>query len=57
MYDCILVVAVHLPTGATEIITNHYEVESKMEYYLDKYDNEFRLKANPNVKITGFMLV
>lgn len=57
MYDCILVVAVYLPSGATEIITNHYDVEGKMEYYLDKYDDEFRLKANPQVKVTGFMLV
>lgn len=57
MYDCILVVAVHLPTGATEIITNHYEVESKMEYYIEKYDDQFKLKANPKVQITGFMLV
>ncbi len=57
MYDCILVMAVYLPTGATEIITNHYEVQSKMEYYLKAYDNAFCLKTNPKVAITGFMLV
>lgn len=57
MFDCILVVAVYLPTGATEIITNHYEVESRMKYYMDAYDDEFRLKSNPKVKVTGFMLV
>lgn len=57
MLDCTLVVAVHLPTGATDIIVSSYEVEEKMEYYLNSYDHEFRLKTNPKVKVTGFMLV
>lgn len=57
MNDCILVIAVHLPTGATEIITNHYEVQSKMKYYLTAYDEQFKLKTNPKVQVTGFMLV
>jgi len=57
MDDSILVVAICLPTGATEIITNHFQVESKMEYYLKAYDDDFRLRTNDIIKITGFMLV
>lgn len=57
MYDCILVVAIHLPTGATEIITNHFEVESNLEYCLNAYDEQMHLKSNKEVTMTGFMLV
>lgn len=57
MFDCILVTAVHLPSGATEIATNHYEVEDKMAYILNAYDENMKLKTNPAVQMTGFMLV
>lgn len=52
-----LVVAVELPTGAIEIITNTSNIDSKLEYYTTMYDDEFRLRANPKVRIVGAMIV
>ena len=55
--DCKLVVAVKLPTGATEIIINTDNIETKCKYYVDAYDDHFCLETNPAVSIVGFMLV
>ena len=52
-----LVVAVELPTGAIEIITNTSNIDSKLEYYTTMYDDEFRLLTNPKVRIVGAMIV
>jgi|GEM_PF-6212592 len=52
-----LVVAVKLPTGATELIVNTENLQSKFEYYLSAYDEEMRLKANPAISIVGCMFV
>lgn len=52
-----LVVAVELPTGSIEIITNTTNIDAKLEYYTTMYDDEFRLCANPKVKIVGAMIV
>jgi hypothetical protein len=54
--DCVLVAVIQLPTGAKEVITNTNEIESKVQYYIDKYDDEFKLRANPEVRIIGIML-
>jgi hypothetical protein len=53
----VLVVAVQLPTGAIEIITNTSNIDSKLEYYTTMYDDEFRLRTNPKVRIVGAMIV
>lgn len=53
----ILSVAVKLPTGATEVITNTELLSSKADYYINQYDEDFRLKANSTVQIVAFMLV
>ncbi|MCA0754918.1 hypothetical protein KP806_07635 [Paenibacillus sp. N4] len=53
----IVVVAVKLPSGAIEIITNTDDLEGKLKYYKVAYDDEFRLKANPAVQIVNFMIV
>ncbi len=53
----VLVVAVELPTGAIEIITNTSNIDAKLEYYTTMYDDEFRLLTNPNVRIVGAMIV
>jgi len=53
----VLVVAVQLPTGAIEIITNTTNIDSKLEYYATMYDDEFRLLSNPEVRIVGAMIV
>ena len=52
-----LVVAVELPTGSLELITNTSNIDSKLEYYTTMYDDEFRLRANPKVRIVGAMIV
>lgn len=52
-----LIVAVLLPTGAVEIITNTEQIGSKAEYYKNAYDNDFCLKANSLIKIINYMLV
>jgi hypothetical protein len=52
-----LVVAVELPTGATEVITNAEELASKVEYYKNAYDDDFKLKTNSNVRIVGYMII
>jgi hypothetical protein len=53
----VLTTAVKLPTGAIEVITNTQFIGSKMEYLLNAYDDEFKLKNNPQVQIVGYMLV
>ncbi len=52
-----LIAAVKLPTGAVEVITNTALIPTKIDYYYTAYDEEFKLKANPNVQIVGFMFV
>lgn len=53
----VLTTAVKLPSGAIEVITNTQEIDSKIEYLKNAYDNDFKLKNNPEVQIVGFMLV
>lgn len=53
----LLVVAVKLPTGAIETIVNTSKLEEKIHYYMDAYDDEFRLKTNTAIQIVGYMLV
>ena len=52
-----LVVAISLPSGATEIITNTEHIGKKVDYYLNLYDDDFCLKTNSEVKIINFMLI
>jgi hypothetical protein len=52
-----LVIAVKLPTGAIELITNTDQLASKIEYYTKAYDDNFCLKNNPSIQIVGYMLV
>lgn len=53
----VVTVAVLLPNGAIEIITNTQYTSDKIQYYLEKYDDEFRLLTNPMIRIVGYMLV
>lgn len=52
-----VVVAVKLPTGATELIINTEQIESEVQYYINAYDDELRLKSNSEIQIVGFMFV
>ncbi|HDR7969494.1 TPA: hypothetical protein QCY14_004886 [Bacillus pacificus] len=53
----IISVAVKLPNGAIEVITNTQETVSKTDYYINTYDNDFKLKHNSQVQIVGYMIV
>jgi hypothetical protein len=50
-------VAVKLPNGAIETITNTQDTVTKALYYTDNYDEDFRLKHNKEIQIVGFMIV
>lgn len=50
----VLIVCVLLPSGAVETIINTQDTVAKASYYLNNYDEEFKLKNNPNVQIIGF---
>ena len=51
-----LVVAVKLPTGAIELITNTTNLVNKADYYVTAYDDDFRLKNNKDIQIVGYMI-
>lgn len=53
----LLIAAVKLPTGAVEVITNTAQIPTKADYYANAYDEEFKLKTNPEVQIIGFMII
>lgn len=52
-----LIAAIKLPTGAVEIITNTAQIPTKVDYYKTAYNEEFKLKANTNVSIIGYMFI
>lgn len=52
-----IVTAVKLPTGAIELAVNDTYIKEKIEYILDAYDEEMRLKANPAVQMQNVMVV
>lgn len=52
-----LVVAVQLPNGAIELITNTHSFDEKFKYYLETYDDQFRHKQLSTIQIISFMLV
>lgn len=50
----VLVTLVRLPSGAVEVITNTRQLETKIKYLIETYDENFKLKANPEVEIVGY---
>jgi hypothetical protein len=52
-----IVTAVKLPTGAIEIATNNSHIKEKIEYILESYDDEMRLKTNEEVVMCNIMVV
>lgn len=53
----LIVVAVQLPSGAIEIITNHEDLENKYFYYLETYNEDMVMYKNPNIKIIDWMIL
>lgn len=50
----VLVTLVKLPTHSIETIINTSNILSKVEYITEAYDDEFKLKTNPQVEIVGY---
>lgn len=52
-----LVVAIHLPSGVPEIITNAYNLGEKFDYILRMYDENLAMNGNSNIYIEDWMIV
>ena len=52
-----IVVAIQLPSGAVEIITNYEDLENKYMYYLETYDSNMVMYKNENIKIINWMVL
>lgn len=52
-----MVTAVKLPTGAIELAINNTEILDKINYILESYDNEMKLRTNSDVVMTNIMVV
>lgn len=52
-----IVTAVKLPTGAIELAVNDKRIYDKICYILDAYDEDMRLKTNPDIVMQNVMVV
>lgn len=52
-----IITAVKLPSGAIEIAVNDKCIREKIEYILDSYDEDMRLKANDEIVMCNVMVV
>lgn len=52
-----IVTAVQLPTGAVELAVNDKEIASKIDYILEAYDDDMRLKTNTSIVMKNIMVV
>lgn len=52
-----LVTAVKLPTGAIELAVNTEGILDKIDYILNAYDEDMRLKTNPQIVMQQLMVV
>ncbi len=52
-----LVTAVKLPTGAIELAVNNINILEKINYILEAYDENMRLKTNPAIEMVQLMVV
>lgn len=52
-----LVTAVKLPTGAIELAVNTENIEAKIDYILEAYDEEMHLKTNKEIVMQNLMIV
>lgn len=53
----VLVVAIKLPNTAIEIITNHQNIDEKIKYYTENYDDDLKLKHNIDVQIMNWIVL
>lgn len=52
-----IVTAVKLPTGAIELAVNTQNIESKIDYILEAYDQDMQLKTNNTIVMQNIMVV
>jgi hypothetical protein len=52
-----LIMAIMLPNGAIEIITNTQRLEEKFQYYLATYDDNMVMAKNEEIAILNWMVV
>lgn len=49
--------ATRLPTGAIELAVNTSNIDAKIDYILEAYDEEMCLKTNRDIRIENIMIV
>lgn len=52
-----IVVAIQLPSGAVEIITNYEDLENKYMYYLETYDSDMIMYKNRTIRILDWIIL
>lgn len=52
-----LITAVKLPTGAIELAINDKNIVEKIDYILEAYDEDMKLKSNPEISMSNMMIV
>ena len=52
-----IVTAVKLPNGAIELATNTANIADKIDYILEAYDDDMRLKTNTEIQMTNLMVI
>lgn len=52
-----IVTAVKLPTGAIELAVNTENIEEKIDYILEAYDDNMHLKTNDSIVMQNIMIV
>ena len=52
-----IVTAIKLPSGAIKIAVNSTHIKEKLQYMLEAYDEEMRLKTNSAVVVCNLMVV
>ena len=52
-----LITAVKLPTGAIELAINNENIVEKIDYILEAYDEDMKLKTNPEISMSNMMIV
>ncbi len=52
-----IVTATQLPTGAVEVAINNSNIEAKIDYILEAYDDDMQLKTNNKIVMKNLMIV
>lgn len=53
-YDVLVTLVKVPPLNSIEVITNTMNITTKVQYIKEAYDEDFKLKSNPDVEIVGY---